>query len=198
MATIEEASRTLPGSMIGVYPFTVAGEQAALPHVFTPNVTLREQELIIHSRQVEVEGYRAECERTYAIGGLTEKQREIFQVAIEAQWAGITAVRPGIPCSAIDNASREVIREAGYAEYFIHRTGHGLGLGVHEAPYLRWDNDALLEPGMVFSIEPGVYVPGLGGARHSDTVLVTETGYGLLTEYPRALEELVFEVEEAK
>ncbi len=198
MATIEEASRTLPGSMIGVYPFTVAGERAALPHVFTPNVRLGTQEMIIHSRQVEVEGYRAECERTYAIGGVAEKQREMFQVAIEAQWAGITAVRPGIPCSAIDDAAREVIREAGYAEYFIHRTGHGLGLGVHEAPYLRWDNDALLEPGMVFSIEPGIYVPGVGGARHSDTVLVTETGYELLTEYPRGLEELVFEVEEAK
>jgi Xaa-Pro dipeptidase len=198
MATIEEASRTLPGSMIGIEPFTVAGERAALPHVFTPNVRLGTQEMIIHSRQVEVEGYRAECERTYAIGGLTDKQRDIFQLAIEAQWAGITAVRPGIPCSAIDNASREVIREAGYAECFIHRTGHGLGMEAHEAPYLRWDNDALLQPGMVFSIEPAIFVPGVGGARHSDTVLVTQTGYELLTDYPRALEELVSKPAEAE
>jgi Xaa-Pro dipeptidase len=114
-------------------------------------------------------------------------------VAIEAQWAGIASVRPGIPCSAVDDASREVVRKAGYAERFIHRTGHGLGLEVHEAPYLRWDNDALLEPGMVFSIEPAIFVPGLGGARHSDTILVTETGYELLTDYPRTLDELVFE-----
>jgi Xaa-Pro dipeptidase len=190
-AIVEEASRTLPESMIIVDANTVAGERAALPHVFTPSVPLFTNEMIIHSRQVEVEGYRAECERTYAIGQLSDQQREIFQVAIEAQWAGIAAVRPGIPCSAVDDASREVIRKAGYAECFIHRTGHGLGLEVHEAPYLRWDNDAVLEPGMVFSIEPAIFVRGLGGARHSDTVLVTETGYELLTDYPRALNELV-------
>lgn len=197
-AIVEEASRTLPGSMIGVDANTVAGERAALPHVFTPNARLGPQEMIIHSRQVEVEGYRAECERTYAIGDLTDTQREIFQVAIEAQWAGITAVRPGVPCSAIDDASREVIRKAGYAECFIHRTGHGLGLEMHEAPYLRWDNGAVLEPGMVFSIEPAIFLPGVGGARHSDTVCVTETGYELLTDYPRALEELLFEPEDVQ
>jgi Xaa-Pro dipeptidase len=190
LAVIEQASRTLPGSVVGSISVTVAGKRAALPHQFTINDPIVAQELIIHSRQVDVDGYRAECERTYAIGDLSGRQEDIFQLAIEAEWAGIAAVRPGVPCSAIDETCREVIRKGGYAEYFIHRTGHGLGLEPHEAPYLRWDNDALLEPGMVLSVEPGIYVPGLGGARHSDTVLVTETGHELLTEFPRELQEL--------
>lgn len=198
LAVIEEASRTLPGSVVGSISVTVAGKGAALPHQFTINDPLVAQELIIHSRQVDVDGYRAECERTYVIGDLSSRQRDIFQLAIEAEWAGIAAVRPGIPCSVIDDACREVIRKGGYAEYFIHRTGHGLGLEPHEAPYLRWDNDALLEPGMVFSIEPGIYVPGLGGARHSDTVLVTETGHELLTEFPRELQQLIMTPEEVE
>jgi len=190
LAIMQEASRALPGSVVGSIAVTVTGTRAALPHQFTINDPLAAKELIIHSRQVDVDGYRAECERTFAIGELSGEQQDIFRLAVEAQRAGIEAVLPGVPCSVIDDACREVIREGGYAEYFVHRTGHGLGLEPHEAPYLRWDNDALLEPGMVFSIEPGVYVPGLGGARHSDTVLVTETGHELLTEFPRELQEL--------
>jgi Xaa-Pro dipeptidase len=197
LAVIEEASRTLPGAVVGSISVTVAGKRAALPHQFTINDPLVARELIIHSRQVDVDGYRAECERTYAIDDLSGRQRDILRLAIEAEWAGIEAVRPGVPCSVIDETCREVIRKGGYAEYFVHRSGHGLGLEPHEAPYLRWDNDALLEPGMVLSIEPGIYVPGLGGARHSDTVLVTETGYELLTEFPRGLQELTMKPGEA-
>jgi Xaa-Pro dipeptidase len=197
LAVIEEASRTLPGAVVGSISVTVAGKRAALPHQFTINDPLVARELIIHSRQVDVDGYRAECERTYAIDDLSGRQRDILRLAIEAEWAGIEAVRPGVPCSVIDETCREVIRKGGYADYFVHRSGHGLGLEPHEAPYLRWDNDALLEPGMVFSIEPGIYVPGLGGARHSDTVLVTETGYELLTEFPRGLPELTMRPGEA-
>ena len=192
VATIEQAARTLPGHLVHIEPFTAAGEATAQPHLFTPNAPVEKGQLIIHNRQVAVDGYRAECERTYALGALGREQRRIFETAVAAQQAGIAAVRPGIPCAAIDDVCREIIRKAGYAEYFIHRTGHGLGLEEHEAPYLRWDNAESLTPGMVFSVEPGIYMPGVGGARHSDTVLVTETGGELLTDYVRTTDDFIF------
>jgi len=117
----------------------------------------------------------------------------MFEVMVEAQRAAIEAVRPGATCKEVDEAARRVIREAGYAEYFIHRAGHGLGLSSHEPPYLRFDSDQVLREGMVVSVEPGFYVAGKGGFRHSDTVIVSKGGPEVVTKAPAKLESLILE-----
>ena len=108
----------------------------------------------------------------------------------EANAAARAIIKPGIEAQEVDRAARQVIDKAGYGEYFIHRTGHGMGLEIHEEPNIVEANDRLLEPGMVFTVEPGIYVPGLGGVRIEDNVLVTETGCETLTTLPRELTRL--------
>ena len=99
-----------------------------------------------------------------------------------------TPSRPGVPAGAVDDASRKTITDAGFGEYFTHRTGHGLGLEVHEEPYMRAGNDQLLEPGMTFTVEPGIYLPGEGGVRIEDDMVITKDGARSLSTYPRELQ----------
>ena len=101
------------------------------------------------------------------------------------------AVKPGMTAAEVDTVARKVIQDAGYGEYFIHGTGHGMGIGVHEEPSLRFDSDLVLQEGMVFSLEPAIFVPGIVGFRHSDTIVLTKCGSKLLTEYPRELEDFL-------
>lgn len=192
-AILEAAPRVTPEATVNLLHFTTSGPETSLPHLITTTRRLTSPDLVIHSRQVSVDGERAELERTFAIGAMDAETRRVFDVAEEAQLAAIEAIRPGVPMREVDAASRQVIQAAGYGEYSIHRTGHGLGIEAHEAPYIRWDVDDPLEVGMVVSIEPGIYVPGLRGARHSDTVVVTADGHETITDAPRGAERLIFE-----
>ncbi|MPZ00232.1 MAG: M24 family metallopeptidase [Actinophytocola sp.] len=134
------------------------------------------------------EGYNSDCTRTYAI--VQPSQPDVidtYAVLEQAQRAAVQAVRPGVPASAIDAAAREPITAAGFGERFIHRTGHGIGLDVHEEPYLMAGNDLPLEPGMAFSVEPGIYQEGRWGARIEDIVVVTEDGVEPLNTQPHGL-----------
>lgn len=122
-------------------------------------------------------GYNSDCTRTYVTAGDSDPRvREVYDVVRAAQAAGVAAVRPGVTAESVDAASRQVIEDAGYGEYFITRTGHGIGLEVHEHPYIVAGNTQALEPGMAFSVEPGIYLPGAFGVRIEDVVVVTETG----------------------
>lgn len=136
---------------------------------------------------VVVDGYVSDLTRTFALGEPDPEWREIYEVVREANAAGRAAVRPGIPAEAVDRAARAVIEAAGYGRYFTHRTGHGLGLEVHEPPSIVAGNTTPLEPGMTFTIEPGIYLPGKGGVRIEDDVVVTESGGESLTTFPREL-----------
>lgn len=131
-------------------------------------------------------GYNSDCTRTYVTGGadVDPQVREVYEVVRAAQEAGVAAVRPGVTAESIDAASRRVIDAAGYGEYFITRTGHGIGLEVHEHPYLVSGNRQVLEPGMAFSVEPGIYLPGRFGVRIEDIVVVTESGSLLCNTAP--------------
>lgn len=191
-AILEAAADLTAGATINLLQFTTSGPETSLPHLITTTRRLNNPELLIHSRQVSVDGERAELERTFAIGSMDAKTLEIFNVAEAAQLAAIDACQPGRPMREVDAAARSIIQKAGYGDYSIHRTGHGLGIEAHEAPYIRWDNDAPLEPGMVVSIEPGIYLPGMCGARHSDTIVVTESGPETITSAPRGAENLIF------
>src|SRR6478609_3822509 len=136
-------------------------------------------------------GYFSDCTRTYLAGqpdgGLPDRVREVHDLVRRAQEAGVAAVRPGVTAESIDAASRSVIEQAGFGDFFITRTGHGIGLEVHEHPYLVAGNDTLLEPGMAFSVEPGIYLPGAFGVRIEDIVVVGDDGPRLMNTAPTEL-----------
>jgi Xaa-Pro dipeptidase len=136
---------------------------------------------------LRVEGYYSDITRTYAVGEIDEELQRIYSVVEQANAAARDLIRPGIEAQEVDRAARRVIEKAGYGEYFIHRTGHGLGLEIHEPPYIVEGNDLALQPGMTFTVEPGIYIPGRMGVRIEDNVLVTEGGCETLTSLPREL-----------
>ncbi|RLG39554.1 MAG: aminopeptidase P family protein [Thermoproteota archaeon] len=192
MAILKLASERFPNIRVDCFSMSPSGiERTVLPHVFSSTRKIRKGDIIIHSRQVAFKGYRSENERTFFFGTPSKKVMDIFEVMTEAQKAAISAIREGVTCKEIDNAARSVIREAGYANYFFHRTGHGLGLSVHEPPYLRYDKEIVLKEGMVVSIEPGIYIPSVGGFRHSDTIIIRKNYGEVITKVPRTLNYLV-------
>ncbi|MCA9784851.1 MAG: M24 family metallopeptidase, partial [Candidatus Cloacimonetes bacterium] len=141
-----------------------------------------------------VAGYNSDMTRTVGLGRLPEKIREIYAIVLDAQLAAIDAIAPGLTCASIDAVARHVITRAGYGEYFGHGLGHGLGLEVHEGPYFNnLSTDIRLEPGMVMTVEPGIYLPGDGGVRIEDDIVVTESGCRLLSDYSKRLDEAIID-----
>ncbi|SDR24817.1 M24 family metallopeptidase [Thermostaphylospora chromogena] len=132
-------------------------------------------------------GYCSDSTRTYCVGEPPAEFAAYYEVLQAAQDAACRAVKPGVPCEAVDAAAREIIAEAGYGERFVHRTGHGIGLEVHEEPYIVAGNDEPLAPGFAFSVEPGIYLPGAHGARIEDIVICTEDGAERVNDRPREL-----------
>jgi Xaa-Pro dipeptidase len=167
-------------------------ERSTLPHVLSSTRRLAAGDGLIHTRQVGLDGYRAELERSAFVSRLNGDQRRVFDVMRLAQERAVDALRAGVRCCDVDRAARDVIDDAGLGAFAIHRTGHGIGLSPHEPPYVRHDADAVLDEGMVVTIEPGIYVPGLGGFRHSDTLLVRHDDAELLTHHPANVDELTF------
>lgn len=141
---------------------------------------------------LRINGYAAECERTVFMGTAADSSQEMFEHMKKARDIAFSMVRPGVPCADIDMATRDYFASQGLSRYILHRTGHGFGLGNHEAPWLSAGSKEVLEKNMVVSIEPALYLSEIGGFRHSDTVLVTENGYECLTNYPTSKEELTF------
>lgn len=184
-------SKEYPDSTLDYFVMSPSGvERTNMPHVFSNTKKISDGDIIIHSRQVGLNGYRAECERTLFIGEPTDQQQEIFDVMVRAQQAALDFIKVGVTAKAVNQQALDVIVKAGYGRYVAHRTGHGIGIGLHEEPSLRFDNNLELESGMVFCVEPGIYVPGVGGFRHSDTVVLGEEGTEIITEFPRDLESL--------
>lgn len=191
-ALFEETARRHPGATLDAMAMSPSGAQrSVMPHVFSSTRRLGKGDVVIHSRQVALNGYRAELERTVFVGEVSGAQERAFEAARESQKAALDFIKPGVSAAEVDEVSRGPIREAGFEAYAIHRVGHGLGISAHEEPYLRFDNDLILAEGMVYSVEPGIYVPALGGFRHSDTVVLTADGSQPITEYPSDLKSLV-------
>lgn len=139
---------------------------------------------------LRVNGYAAEVERTYFHTKPSPKEREVYQHMLQARKLAVSMVCPGVVCGEIDEAVYQFLCARGYEQYLLHRTGHGIGLGNHEGPYIARGNDDVLEENMVISIEPGIYIPEIGGFRHSDTLLVTARGYEFLTHHPSDMDAL--------
>ena len=142
----------------------------------------------------QADGYSAELERTYFLGRAPEQAKAPFEAAMEARSLAYELIKPGAAADAVDAAVLDLITKRGYGENILHRTGHGFGITGHEPPWVARGSDTVFEPNMVISIEPGVYLPGVGGFRHSDTVLVTDNGCLSLTEGPQSLEDLTLPV----
>ena len=165
----------------------LTGEKTGLPHGNTGERVWGEDEFLLIDFGARYNDYPADITRTFCVGNPTPQMRAMYEAVYAANQAARDFARPGVSCEAVDRAARDVIEAAGFGDYFIHRLGHGLGLSVHELPNMVAGNTQLLEPGMVFTIEPGVYVPGVGGVRIEDNVVVTEDGINCLTSYPREL-----------
>lgn len=172
--------------------FTIVGSgpNGASPHHSASERTLQRGDLVVLDFGGSYQGYVSDITRTVAIGEASERQRKVHELVCAAQRAAREHVRPGVTLESIDGVARRVITEAGYGERFIHRTGHGIGLDVHEEPYVVQGNREAAAPGMCFSIEPGVYLEGEFGVRIEDIVVVTGEGVEVLNQAPRELRAL--------
>jgi Xaa-Pro dipeptidase len=166
------------------------GRNAAIPHSLTANIVFRAGDVLVTGAGAPVWGYLSELERTMVIGEPTSEQRVMFDHMVALQDIAFEAIRPGAKCSDVDRAVRAYYDEHGLWDYWKHHVGHCIGLRYHEGPFLDIGDDTEIRPGMVFTVEPGLYAAGLGGFRHSDTVAVTDDGIEFLTYYPRDLESL--------
>lgn len=169
------------------------GPMSAIPHAIATNRNIQTGDVLITGATADVGGYSCELERTMIVGEPSAKQKKYFKIMLKAQEAALKAFKPGAKCSDVDKAARKVFIKAGVEEFMRHHTGHGLGLEPHEPPWLDIGDQTVLKPGMVLSCEPGIYIPGFAGFRHSDTVLITEDGAEVITYYPRDLDSLIVE-----
>lgn len=167
-----------------------SGPNGALPHHGTSDRVLREGDAVVMDFGCIADDYCSDTTRTLVIGKVSEKFRKVYEILKQAQQLAIEKVRPGVMAKEVDYAARKHIRDNGYGEYFIHRTGHGAGLEVHETPYITESSEVILKPGMVFSIEPGIYLEGEFGIRIEDLVMVTEDGVEVLNSFTKELVEL--------
>jgi Xaa-Pro dipeptidase len=184
-------SWTFPGAHAGFRG--QIGAQSAIPHAMTNNVRIRSGDVLVTGASAAVGGYISELERTMIVGTPSSEQRRSFQLMVDMQQVGFDAIKPGRPCADVDRAVRAFFDKHALMPYWRHHVGHALGMGIHEAPFFDIGDERLIQPGMVFSVEPGIYVPGFAGFRHSDTVLVTKDGIEFLTYYPRDLERLTID-----
>ncbi len=170
------------------------GRNAAIPHALANNIIFQEGDVLVTGAGAPVWGYNSELERTMIIGQANDDQKRMFDHMVALQDTAFSAIIPGAKCSDVDRSVREYYEENELMSYWKHHVGHAIGLRYHEAPFLDLGDETEIKPGMVFTVEPGLYVPELGGFRHSDTVVVTDYGNEILTYYPRDLDSLTIPV----
>lgn len=175
------------GSVLPFSPIVAFGERTSNPHAVPGDQRLAAGDLMLFDWGASVDGYASDLTRMFSFGDPDEELAKISAVVEAANAAAFEAASPGVAAGDVDRAARDLIAGAGYEHAFVHRTGHGLGMEVHEEPYIRAGNDMPLGRGMIFTIEPGIYIPGAGGARIEDDVLITSDGAESLSTLPRDL-----------
>ncbi len=168
-------------------PIVSAGPNSANPHASPTERKLQRGDLLVIDWGAAYDGYISDLTRTFAVGDADAECATIHRVVQEANAAGRAAAKPGVPCADVDKAARAVIEAAGYGQFFTHRTGHGIGMEGHEEPYMRGDNMQLLELGMAFTVEPGIYLPNRNGVRIEDNVVIATSGADVLSSMPREM-----------
>ena len=174
------------GASGGSFDFIVAsGWRGSMPHGVASSKTLQRGELLTLDFGAIYQGYCSDITRTFALGEPDEKQREIYEIVLQANKAAIAAIKPGLKGKEVDAVARQIIEEAGYGNYFGHGLGHSVGLAIHESPRFSLREEQMIEPGMVITVEPGIYLPDWGGVRIEDMIVVTENGCEVLTQAPK-------------
>jgi Xaa-Pro aminopeptidase len=186
--TLESLMREKGARKAAFDTIVASAGNGAMPHASVSNRRLRKGDLVTIDFGAEADGYYCDITRTLCVGKPTARQKEIHGLVLQAQAAAMQSVRPGVSCKTVDSIAREIITRAGHGAHFGHGTGHGIGLMVHEGPSVSFLSTDVVEQDMVFTVEPGVYIPGWGGVRIEDMVLVTEQGRKVLTSLPRELE----------
>ncbi len=199
--TLGEMVREMPGwrplgfhGGTGLTAMFVGGRSTAMPHGFVKNHGIQAGDVLVSGAGADIDGYQSELERTMVVGEPSASQRRAFDAMLALQTRAIEVMAPGVPAAEVELEVVRLADELGVRERLRHHVGHSIGLEGHEAPFLDRGDEAVLEPGMVFTVEPGVYFAELGGFRHSDTVVVTEDGRRVMTDYPRELEDLLIPV----
>ncbi|MFX1281105.1 MAG: M24 family metallopeptidase [Promethearchaeota archaeon] len=188
---IANANFRVTESTAAVWPPSISHDPHLIPHIFA-EMEVGGPHVSIVSAQVD--GYGVEIERSFFLDNVPEKAVKPYDTMLKARSLAYELLKPGKIMSEIDREVQKFIKERGYSKNILHRTGHGLGITGHEAPYIAEGYNRALEPGMIVSIEPGIYIPGNGGFRYSDTVLITEDGYVKLTRAPEELEDLTIDI----
>ncbi len=188
LATIEYELKKKGIREMSFSTMVLFGEKAGQPHGNPGDRKLKRGDLVLFDLGVVLDGYCSDITRTVAYKEVNEKQKEIYDVVLNAQLETLNISQPGTRLGDLDKTARRIIADAGYGDQFPHRIGHGIGIEVHEYPSMSENNDSLLVEGMTYTIEPGIYVPEVGGVRIEDDVLVTKTGYETLTKYPKELQ----------
>lgn len=172
-------------------PIVASGPNSALPHSTPTSRAIQTGDLVIIDWGARWNGYVSDITRTLAIGQIDEQLRQIHGHVLNANEAGRAASQPGSQTNQVDSDARQVIDQAGFGQFFIHRTGHGIGLDAHEPPYISQDDQTILQPGMAYTVEPGIYLPNQGGVRIEDNIVITEHGHICLTSLDRKLYEIL-------
>ncbi len=170
------------------------GRNAAIPHSLANNIAFRPGDVVVTGAGAAMWGYHSELERTMIIGKATDDQKYLFDHMVALQNLALETIQPGVPSAEVDRVIRVYYDKHALVPYWKHHVGHAIGIRYHEAPFLDIGDPTIIQPGMVFTVEPGLYAPELGGFRHSDTILVTPEGIEILTYYPRDLENLTIPV----
>ncbi len=188
---LEHQIRLFGGEGPSFPPIVAVGDRAALPHANLTNKRVEQANTILIDWGANYHIYKSDLTRVLVTGKISPKLRRIYELVLAAQTTAIAAIRPGVAVCEVDAAARKVVAEAGFARRFNHGLGHGLGLEIHEAPLMKGTSTATLKPGMVVTVEPGIYLTGWGGVRIEDDVLVTRTGHEVLSSLPKQLEEMI-------
>lgn len=189
-AFIEFTMRELGAEGTSFDTIVASGLHSSMPHAVPTDKELMDGDFVTMDFGCKVNGYCSDMTRTVVIGTADDRQREIYDIVLQAQEAALQIIRPGIKCCEVDEAARKVIREVGYGECFGHSLGHSVGLEIHETPCFAQKDESILRPGMVITVEPGIYVEGFGGVRIEDVVVITEKGCRNLTHSPKELMEV--------
>lgn len=190
-AELEYHARLFGGKCMSFPSIVAVGPRAALPHATPTDQQIGADDFVLIDWGVNEGQYMSDLTRILVTGKILPKLRKVYTVVLKAQLAGIKAIRPGVTAGSVDQAARSVIEKAGFGKQFGHSLGHGTGLEIHEAPRLGSGQDTVLKPGMIVTVEPGIYLPGWGGVRIEDDVLITRGGHEVLTTVPKELDECV-------
>lgn len=185
---LEHQIRLFGGTECAFEPIVGVGPRAALPHGIPSERKIEESPFVLIDWGARADGYTSDLTRVLVTGKITAKLDKVYNTVLKAQLAAIKKIRPGVTASAVDAAARSVIEKAGHGKHFGHGLGHGFGLEIHENPRMAPINDAPLKAGMVITVEPGIYLPGWGGVRIEDDILVTKDGHRVLTSVEKNLE----------